>query len=106
MSDFHIQHFKQPDGQINVSVKGELDFYTSTKLQQALDQLQSEGEHDIGLDLSKLEYLDSTGVAVIVSGYKRCSSQQGRFRVLGASPKVEKVLRILGLSKWISEVAS
>ena len=49
-----------------VDVKGEVDVYTASKLREKLIELVSDGSYDIVVNLEEVEFLDSTGLGVLV----------------------------------------
>src|ERR1700722_3206274 len=89
---------RKMDGTAIVAVAGEIDVYTSPLLQEQLVQVLREGTSSIVLDLSKVTFLDSTGLGVLITGLKRCRSADGDLVLVTAQPNVLKVLEITGLN--------
>ena len=54
-----------------LAVKGEVDVYTAPRLREKLVELVSQGKHQIVVDLEGVDFLDSTGLGVLVGGLKR-----------------------------------
>ena len=76
-------------------VRGELDLATAPELEEALvSAIEAGGE--VVLDLRELEFMDSSGVRVLVVAHTR---GDGRFGLIAAGPKspVTKILAISGL---------
>jgi anti-sigma B factor antagonist len=61
---------------------------------EALNQRQ-----DLLIDLSCVTYIDSSGVANLVEGYKAAKQQSIHFGLVGVSPSAEKVLRLARLDQ-------
>jgi anti-sigma B factor antagonist len=101
MVDFDIDLRKETDETVTVVPRGELDLMTSGYLRQELLTLEALGERRINIDLRGISYLDSAGLRVIVSTKKRLSADGRELRIISASPQVEQVLAILGLSEHI-----
>ena len=79
-----------------VRVSGELDLLTAPELDAALKALQEE-RADIELDLSGLEFIDSTGVHLVLQIYQ-ASRREGWDLVLsGASEEVRRAFELVGL---------
>lgn len=82
-----------------IDVKGEVDVYTAPKLREKLVDLVSQGSHQIVVNLEGVEFLDSTGLGVLVGGLKRVKSHDGTLALVCTKAKILKVFSITGLSK-------
>ena len=80
-----------------VSVAGEIDVYTAPSLREQLAELDAQGVSDIVVDMSAVEFLDSTGLGVLVGGLKRARLRGGSLRLVSDQEKILKILRITGL---------
>jgi anti-sigma B factor antagonist len=89
-----------------ISVTGEIDVYTAPTLRERLNDLVSQGEYDLVVDMAGVEFLDSTGLGVLVGGLKRARSHQGTLRLVCDQEKIIKVFRITGLTKVFPIYAS
>jgi anti-sigma B factor antagonist len=78
-------------------VRGELDALSSPELRPVVDELVRSGRNDIIVDLSGLGRIDSSGVGVLVSLYKRIRAQQGEVRFMGVTSQPLVVFRLLRL---------
>src|SRR5437867_4367703 len=65
--------------------QGELDALTAPKIRDLIDNLAMEKRKQVQVDISKLSFLDSSGVAAIVSLYKRLQSEGGALALTGAT---------------------
>jgi anti-sigma B factor antagonist len=85
------------DGGIaQVKVSGELDLLTAPELEAALEPLRAQAI-DIELDLSELEFIDSTGVHLVLQTYQ-ASRRDGWDLVLkGATEEVRRAFELVGL---------
>jgi len=82
-----------------ISLRGEIDVYTAPRLRQALIDLVSGGATDIVVDMDKVDFLDSTGLGVLVGGLKRVKSNDGDLRLVVTQDRIMKIFDITGLSK-------
>jgi anti-sigma B factor antagonist len=89
-----------------ISVTGEIDVYTAPTLRERLNELVGQGEYDLVVDMAGVEFLDSTGLGVLVGGLKRTRSHQGTLRLVCNQEKIIKVFRITGLTKVFPIYAS
>ncbi len=85
------------DGRGVVTVVGEVDVYTAPRLRERMFDLISEGEHDLIIDLTGVEFLDSTGLGVLIHGRNRLSEHHGSLALVCAQERILKVFRITGL---------
>jgi anti-sigma B factor antagonist len=82
-----------------VQPKGEIDLYTAPRLREELSGLVQQGRTQLVVDLSSVEFLDSTGLGTLIGSLKRCREAGGELVLAGASETVRKVLGITGLDK-------
>ena len=87
------------NGYAILSVRGEVDVYTAPKFRERLIELVSEGKHRIVVDLEGVEFLDSTGLGVLVGGLKRLRSHDGDLLLVCTQGRILKVFEITGLTK-------
>ena len=79
-----------------LAVRGDIDHSTCGSLQSALDALLDEGHEIIFLDLSKVSYIDSGGLYVLLAGV-RTLRERGWLGAIGPNPNVRRLLEIVGL---------
>ena len=85
-----------------LAVKGEVDVYTAPRLREKLVELASQGRHRIVVDLEGVDFLDSTGLGVLVGGLKRLRSHEGDLELVCTQNRILKVFEITGLTKVFS----
>ena len=81
-----------------VRCRGELDMETGDLLATTLDRVLAPGSRQVVVDLGELEFLDSTGVRVLLNGLDRARSTGSALVVRRPRPLVERVLRISGIA--------
>jgi anti-sigma B factor antagonist len=82
-----------------VDVAGEIDVYTAPRLREELVELVDHGSYDIIVDMRNVEFLDSTGLGVLVGGLKRVRQHDGSLRLVCNQERILKIFRITGLVK-------
>ena len=82
-----------------VVVGGEIDVYTAPKLREKLIDLVSAGHYHLVIDMESVEFLDSTGLGVLVGGLKRVRAHDGSLRLVCTQERILKIFRITGLTK-------
>ena len=80
-------------------IEGTLDAVTAPDLRGVIDQLVTDKRNSITLDLSGLRLIDSSGVGVIVSLFKRCRAQGGEVRITGLNEQPRAVFKLLRLDR-------
>jgi len=84
-----------------VQVKGEVDVYTAPELDAELTRLADAQVFDIVVDLSRVDFLDSTGLGVLVKALKKTRENGGSLAVVATADRITKVFRITGLDAAI-----
>src|SRR3954471_17196200 len=82
-----------------LSVQSEIDWYTAPRFRERLIELVSQGQHKIVVDLEQVDFLDSTGLGVLVGGLKRVRSHDGELVLVCTKSRILKVFEITGLTK-------
>jgi anti-sigma B factor antagonist len=86
------------DGTTMVRVTGDLDCYTAPQLRSTLLALVEDGTCDVTLDVADTQFMDSTGLSVLVGGLKRMREQGGNLLLKGPSPATLRLFEVTGLS--------
>src|ERR1700761_9701488 len=82
-----------------LAVKGEVDVYSAPRLREKLVELVSQGHRQIVVDMEGGDFLDSTGLGVLVGGLKRVRAHEGTLRLVCTQERILKIFRITGLTK-------
>jgi anti-sigma B factor antagonist len=82
-----------------LAVEGEVDVYTSPQLKQEIVQRAEAGVKHLIINLSKVEYLDSTGLGVLIGGLKRLREVEGNMALVGPGMRILRIFEITGLDK-------
>ncbi len=96
------------DGVLAFTVRGELDLNTAPELDDQLESgLSAAADPAVLIDLSACEFIDSTGIALIVRAWQRVDRDaggegKGRLVICGSSDQVQRLLRITGVESSIS----
>jgi anti-sigma B factor antagonist len=86
-------------GRTIVEVGGEIDVYTAPKLREQLVELVNEGQFHLIVDMEAVDFLDSTGLGVLVGGLKRVRAHEGSLQLVCTQERILKIFRITGLTK-------
>jgi anti-anti-sigma factor len=96
---FEVEAGELSEGVRTIAVRGELDLSTAPELEGPLEEALESGQGSVLIDLSQCEFIDSTGIALIVRAWQRLDSgENGRSLVICShNEQVRRVLEITGL---------
>lgn len=85
-----------------IAVRGELDLSTAPDLEAPLEDAIAAGDTSVLVDLSECEFIDSTGIALIVRAWQRLDrgadgEGSGRVVISSGNDQVRRVLEVTGL---------
>jgi anti-sigma B factor antagonist len=96
--DLKLGHYNK-DGIEVVDVEGEIDVYTAPRLRELLIDLVNKKNYQLVVNMEKVEFLDSTGLGVLVGGLKRVRAHDGSLDLVCTQERILKIFRITGLTK-------
>jgi anti-sigma B factor antagonist len=82
------------DGNQLIAARGEVDLYASPVLRNALLKAIPQAKGALWVDLSEVDYMDSSGVATLVEGLKSATQKKLGFVLVAPSQSVMKVLQL------------
>lgn len=101
MAELHISS-QTCDGVPTVTLQGEFDSYSAPRVRILLETLTAGANPCIRIQLAGLEYIDSTGLGVLVAALKQVTNRSGRLELIEPTPPVLRILQITGLDKIFS----
>ncbi len=87
-----------------IHIVGEVDMATGPQLRQEIVRQVSEGNSHIVIDLEQVDFIDSTGLGILVGGVKRTKSNGGDLRCAGLSDNLKEVFNLTGLDSVLVAV--
>lgn len=89
------------DGRATVlAISGELDLASSPALESELDRAFNAGDGSmVILDLRELEFMDSTGLSVLVKANQRSQEAGRRFGLINGGRQVQRLLSLTGVAE-------
>jgi anti-anti-sigma factor len=87
-----------------LAVSGELDLRTSPELEERLARVWATGTELVILDLRQIEFMDSTGLRVLLSAHQRAQETGRRFALVRGADQVERVLTLTGVRDLLAVV--
>lgn len=89
-----------------LDVSGRLTSFETGALRESISRLLKQDRKNIVLNLSELQYLDSSGIGELARVYVSVVKEGGQMKVVGLSPKVEEILKITQLYQVFPEFPS
>jgi len=77
-----------------IAVAGEVDLYSSPELREAISEAVPGAKEFLGVDLSQVPFMDSSGVATLVEGLRSTQASNRAFVLVAPSQSVMKVLQL------------
>lgn len=87
-----------------LALDGELDMASAPLLQRAVEEVDLGARRMLVLDLNRLEFIDSTGLRIILSARKRCQERDRELAVTRGSQQVERLLSVTGMAEHLRTV--
>jgi anti-sigma B factor antagonist len=85
---------------------GSLDIATSPTVRAALTSASERGDHRLIVDLTQVDFLDSTGLGALIGGQRRAKEFHGEVRLVAKEGQILRLLRITGLLKVFAVYAT
>ena len=92
------------DGLVQIALRGELDLSSAAKLQEELRRVEAASPPVLVLDLSKLVFLDSTGLRCLVTADERARAEGRRVVIVRGPDPVQRVFSITRLEERLEMV--
>lgn len=85
-----------------VTPHGEIDFGNVAELRTSLVDLTKQETVDVAVDLSRVTFLDSTALSVLVQGKQKLKEAGRQMTVVNAQPRVARILELAGLEDYLT----
>jgi len=88
---------RRDQGEVVLAFEGTLDVLTAPRAIRVLEEFVEQHGPDVVLDTARLDFIDSKGVGVLISGAKATRSAGGKVYLLNPATPVQKILEMCGL---------
>jgi anti-sigma B factor antagonist len=102
MREFHLDTVGPIGDCAVLQVTGEVDVYTAPMLREQMRELSAKGAVHLIADLSRVDFLDSTGLGALVGGLKRLREAGGSLALVISTPRILRIFQITGLTKALA----
>jgi anti-sigma B factor antagonist len=82
-----------------IALSGEVDIYTAPQFKARLNEMLDDGVKRLVVDLSDVDFIDSTALGVLIGGVRSIRAASGQMALVVATRPVERVLSITGLDR-------
>lgn len=96
-SHFRVE-VRNADAAAVITVSGELDLASSPALEEELERVAQSDAQLIVVDLRQLEFMDSTGLSVLVRAHQRAEENGRRLGLVNGSQQVQRLLTLTGVA--------
>ncbi|MDQ3851097.1 MAG: STAS domain-containing protein [Actinomycetota bacterium] len=94
---FELREESPDDRTCVINVRGEIHVSTAPEFTARLNDALESGKTAIVLDLTNVEFIDSTGLSVLLNGLRRVTRQDGRLALVCSNPTVLRLFEITRL---------
>ena len=94
------------DEAVLIGVSGELDLASSPELERELDRGTASDVKLLIIDLRELEFMDSTGLSVLVRAHQKAMQSGKRFAIVKGPQQVQRLLSLTGVAERLTVVDS
>jgi stage II sporulation protein AA (anti-sigma F factor antagonist) len=90
------------DGILYVKLEGDIDHHSAKNVRDSVDDLMRKtNPAELELDLSAVEFMDSSGLGLVLGRYKKQTDMGGRMKILNPTRRVMQILQLAGVEKII-----
>ena len=94
--------FKKTGLSLIVRIDGEIDANTAKSLRCEIDiEYDEVGARDIVFDFSKVSFMDSSGIGMIIGRYKKVQAVSGKIKMFAVDSNIKKIIDLSGLGQLV-----
>jgi anti-anti-sigma factor len=102
-TEFSVEERKEGSAWV-LAASGELDLRTSPELEKRLERVWASSAELVILDLRQIEFMDSTGLRVLLGAHQRAQESGRRFALVRGADQVERVLTLTGVRDLLTVI--
>ena len=91
--------------QVRIAVEGELDLSSALTFDEEVRRAEKRNPQVLVIDLSRLRFLDSTGLRLIMSAHSRAKRQGHRLAIVEGTQAVQRIFRLAGVNRRLDIVS-
>ena len=91
------------DGTLRINLEGEIDHHSAATVRKSIDdRIVAERPERVLLELSAVDFMDSSGLGLIMGRFALVKQYCGTLAVLDPSPAVIKIMKLAGMERMVS----
>jgi anti-anti-sigma factor len=90
--------------QVRIALEGELDLSSALTFDEEIRRAEERKPETIVIDLSRLKFLDSTGLRLIMSAHARAKTRGHRLAIVEGGHAVRRIFRLAGVNRRLDIV--
>lgn len=99
--------FKKVNTALIVRIEGELDHHMAVEIRDKIDrEISKHAVRNLIFDFEKLNFMDSSGIGVILGRYKLIQRMEGKACLVHLNPQVTRIIHVSGIHKIIPVYSS
>jgi len=104
-SSFQVE-VRSADRAAVIVVSGELDLASAPALEEELTRAVTNGADPVIVDLRELEFIDSTGLGLLIKANRKAEAAGRRFAIVRGQSQVQRLLGVTGIEQRLTLVDS
>ena len=94
------------DGNVHLEIVGELDVASAGLLDAALLRAEATAAGLVVIDLTKVTFIDSTGLRAVLRAHARSEQKENRLRIIGGSEPIQRLFALAGVLERLPFIAA
>jgi anti-sigma B factor antagonist len=85
------------EGTVELALGGDLDMSATFALEPVLDRVLADGPGELVLDLGEVDFVDSSGLGLLIATHERSGRAEVEMAITGAGPEIQRLFHVAGL---------
>ena len=95
--------FEVSEEKVVIYLEGELDHHNVKNLKDEIDNVLNRVKPKLTvIDLSKVPFCDSSGIAIVLGRYRLVSAMGGKIEVVNVNSNIKRLLSLGGVSRFVT----
>ena len=91
---------REKDGITILDIQGEIDLYNAPEIKDIIQKLIEAQKYNVIINLEKVSYIDSSGIAALISSLSNLKKYQGGLKIINVYASVKKVFELTKLTSF------
>ena len=97
-----VKQFEKRTNTLVIHLGGEIDQYATNEIKGKIDiEIETTKKKNIVINLDKVDFMDSSGIGLIVGRYKLSKSMGHSYSVCGGNPSIRKIVQLSGIVRVV-----